>query len=1087
MNKIVRSFVGKLRFGLVIVISASFISGCGGSSSGDDTSADNDCTTVAGRLITDEIVSAVGCGWEDHTESQVYVVTQNKCELSVTTNAGLFSGLADGSGLSWSAEFPYETGTMTITALNIKVSGDSVEGTTSWSWSDGVNDCSGGNEISGKFQAAAIVTQPQPPSSLDSRAITSRLINLSWEDNSNNETGFVIERSDESGSSGYEEIVTVAANVGFYDDFSLNASTQYWYRVFAKNSAGISAYSNVVPATSLDPPAPVPLAPSSLVASATSSESINLTWTDQSSHEDGFAIERRNITRLSSFEEIATVAVDVASFDDFGLDAETEYLYRVRAFNSAGYSSYSNANGDTTLPPPITIPLSPSSLVATQTSSSSISLLWSDISSDENGFFIERSSESDIAGFEEIATVAADIVSYEDQGLEESTQYWYRMTAFNSAGISNYSNVDNAVTPAFDPQCDLPANCQFQIGAGIYDITGPAAELGMMGYSDAFQRTLGIHTRLYSRAFVMGDAVGDKKVVYVSADLLAISNPVRRGVMEKLHAAFGNLYTNDNVMLSATHTHSGPGGYTGATMYDLAILGFDKQNYNAIVEGIYQSIVRAHNNVGPGKIKINKGDIEGAGFNRSVIPYEQNPDKIDYTDNYDKEMVLLRMERPDGTEIGMINWHAVHPTSIGKENHLISSDNKGYAAFYFEKSRGADYLSAQTFVGAFAQSNAGDVSPNLWGYPAKADYFSNMEIIGGRLLNKANELYDQADDYLMGEVDYRHKYLDLSKNGNLVSDGKTCVAAIGLSIIGGSSEDGIGLDIDEGSFIFGINWPNFTLFPEDQACHEGKVVLLPTGRLLPYPWTPDVLPVQILRIGNLALVGLPFEATTMTGRRMRNAVHNELDDIGVEHVVFAGYANDYSGYITTAEEYALQHYEGASTLFGPDSEQVLREEVVKLAKNMRDDNSPPTSANPPDVRRSTISFILGVIFDDKPLFKSFGSVHKNSDASYNRGQTAKIVFWGAHPKNNLRSQDTFIEIQKKAGSSWITVLRDNDPTTRYIWRRNFIAYSLVTIEWDISMNTDPGTYRIIHHGNWKNGWTGSISEYSGQSREFSVN
>ena len=101
----------------------------------------------------------------------------------------------------------------------------------------------------------------------------------------------------------------------------------------------------------------------------------------------------------------------------------------------------------------------------------------------------------------------------------------------------------------------------FLVGAGIYDITGPAAELGMMGYSNISQKTRGIHTRLYSRAFIIADS--EKRVVYVSAELLFITPPLSLGVLEKLQDTFGELYTKDNVMLTATHTHSGPGGYCG--------------------------------------------------------------------------------------------------------------------------------------------------------------------------------------------------------------------------------------------------------------------------------------------------------------------------------------------------------------------------------------------------------------------------------------------------------------------------------------------------------------------------------------------
>ena len=119
------------------------------------------------------------------------------------------------------------------------------------------------------------------------------------------------------------------------------------------------------------------------------------------------------------------------------------------------------------------------------------------------------------------------------------------------------------------------ANQSFQLGAGVYDITGPAAEIGMMGYAMVDQKTAGIHQRLRSRAFVIASPCNGKRAVFVSADLGQLFQGVRQQVMEKLRARYGTLYTDDNVLLSATHTHSGPGGHSHYALYILTILGYD--------------------------------------------------------------------------------------------------------------------------------------------------------------------------------------------------------------------------------------------------------------------------------------------------------------------------------------------------------------------------------------------------------------------------------------------------------------------------------------------------------------------------------
>jgi neutral ceramidase len=103
---------------------------------------------------------------------------------------------------------------------------------------------------------------------------------------------------------------------------------------------------------------------------------------------------------------------------------------------------------------------------------------------------------------------------------------------------------------------DSPKASGFKLGTGIYDITGPAAEVGMMGYANVGQTTAGLHFRLRSRAFVLGD--GNKRFVFVTTDSCMIFTGVKQKVVEKLQIIYGaQLYNYDNVLLSGEHTHSG--------------------------------------------------------------------------------------------------------------------------------------------------------------------------------------------------------------------------------------------------------------------------------------------------------------------------------------------------------------------------------------------------------------------------------------------------------------------------------------------------------------------------------------------------
>lgn len=644
------------------------------------------------------------------------------------------------------------------------------------------------------------------------------------------------------------------------------------------------------------------------------------------------------------------------------------------------------------------------------------------------------------------------------------------------------------------------SSTRFQLGAGIYDITGPAAELGMMGYAMVEQKTAGIHQRLWSRAFVFASPCNGKRAVFVSADLGQIFQGVKQQVVERLRARYGTLYGDANVLLSATHTHAGPGGHSHYAMYNLTVLGFDRQNFDAIVEGIYQSIVRAHHNLAEGRLQVASSDVADASVNRSAVAYAKNPaaERAQYAHDVDRRMTLLKLTAAGGAEIGAVNWFAVHGTSMGNDNRLISGDNKGYASYLFEKAKRADPWAARTFVAAFAQSNEGDVSPNIHGGEdgGGANDFESTSLSARKQLARAQGLYAAATELLVGGVDFRHVHLPFDALSVAPAFGggvarTTCPAAIGLSMLAGA-EDGRGFGREGWTCADARGlWTQLSCSVSTTACQGEKPIVVETGKLEPYPWSPEVLPVQVLKIGNLALVGVPFELTTMAGRRLRATVEQVLRPAGVKRVVIAGLANAYAGYVTTREEYAAQHYEGASTHFGPWTLGALQQQTQRLAVSLRDGTSLPPGPSPRDLRKEQSSVQTGVVFDDKPLGRSFGEVISQPRESYARGQTASVTFWGAHPKNNLRTMDSFLRIQRKTpGGSWVTVATDNDWETRYLWKRDAcvptLACSRVTVEWTIPASAAPGTYRIRHDGNWRSGWDGKIRPYAGTSRELTV-
>jgi neutral ceramidase len=189
----------------------------------------------------------------------------------------------------------------------------------------------------------------------------------------------------------------------------------------------------------------------------------------------------------------------------------------------------------------------------------------------------------------------------------------------------------------------------------------------------------------------------------------------------------------------------------------------------------------------------------------------------------------------------------------------------------------------------------------------------------------------------------------------------TCNAAIGFSIAAGA-EDGVAVAFIEEGIVYG-DLPKVTLVPEDQECHEEKTILLPVGRMQPYPWSPTILPAQVLRLGTLAIVPAPFEITTISGRRIRAEVLAQLAPAGVTRAVMAGLSNGYSSYVATRDEYKAQHYEGAFTQFGPWTQAAWQQNFSEVAEALRDGTPLESTGTPLDLSDKQIINVPGVVAD----------------------------------------------------------------------------------------------------------------------------
>jgi neutral ceramidase len=686
----------------------------------------------------------------------------------------------------------------------------------------------------------------------------------------------------------------------------------------------------------------------------------------------------------------------------------------------------------------------------------------------------------------------------------------------------------------------------------------PVVEINMMGYADPNQLGSGLRQRLYARAFIVGDVEHPtERFVYLVLDTQSGDTALRYGILEVL-AGLGvdfAVYGQHNVAVTGTHSHSGPGAWLNYLLPQITSKGFDKQSYHAIVDGAILSIQRAHENLQPGYLVSGSTKVTGANINRSLYAYLANPEEerarynltVEDDGSVEKDLTLLKFQRAsDGKNTGVLTWFPTHGTSMLGNNTLISGDNKGVAADLFERSVSGEANVAEGFVAGFSQASVGDTSPNVLGAwcedgtgrecsfenstcsdgksqhcHARGPFFrvrdngaSSCYEIGKRQFERARHLYDRLDregSFLSGSsVKSFHIFHDMSnysfplQNGSYV---RTCPAALGYSFAAGTSDG-------PGAFDFTQNNPNApsaspvwrvvsgTLkapSEEQKRCHFPKPILLDVGEITsPYLWTPNIVDVQVFRVGQLFIIVSPGEATTMAGRRWKEAVYQSAASLALPGssevdpmVVLGGPANSYTHYISTPEEYGIQRYEGASTLYGPFTLDAYINLTISHLHYLSPDTTsqPDPGPLPPNNVNTSLSFITGVVYDNAPAFKAFGDVKIDVDSSYQPGSKVSVSFVGANPRNNLRLEKTYAAVEKldTQSNAWVRVRDDSDWSLIFNWKRasKVLGTSEVEIVWETEAWAAPGRYRVKYYGDWK-AVGGKITAFEGTSGEFDL-
>jgi neutral ceramidase len=611
-------------------------------------------------------------------------------------------------------------------------------------------------------------------------------------------------------------------------------------------------------------------------------------------------------------------------------------------------------------------------------------------------------------------------------------------------------------------------------GVGKADIT-PRTGYYLGGWTRADRVAGGQHTRLYSRALVLKR--GSRKVALVQVDLFMIPGGMVKQIGEAL-ASRG--FSERNILISASHTHSGPGGFANFPTLNTTApslqtvrdpLSFarlikpdaaDPQLYTFLARQITAGIRRANADLGPAEAGWGSARLLGITRNRSIEAHladhgvqreygqgQESEDPGGYEHTIDPDVNVLRVDklvrvkrkrRLRRVPIGAWSTFADHGTVTKSSFPFYNADHHASAMRVFEQRvrKSGKVPRRQEVLNVYGNTNEGDQSAGLdRSGPAASDYVGRVEAAAMlRAWSRARRRLTRTP-----RIDMR--WTRVCFCGQVV-DGRQVASEsqVGLPFLTGSEE--------ERGPLFDITHQHFE--GRRKAADLGD----PHGYKLSVPGVgagvPNAVPLLAVRIGPRLVVSLPGEGTKEVGARIKAAVSSAVAGSGIDKVVLSGLANEFILYLTTPEEYDRQHYEGGNTQFGRESSLFLQNELSRLAGTLARGQAAP-AAYPFDPTNG--------VRPDGPAYGSGaarGTAPGQPAGSYRRLRRATFSWDGGAMGLDRPVDRAFVTAQReKKRGRWVPY--DSDLGLNMLW--SVTSGGRYQVRWEIPLGAPRGHYRLV--------------------------
>ncbi len=680
------------------------------------------------------------------------------------------------------------------------------------------------------------------------------------------------------------------------------------------------------------------------------------------------------------------------------------------------------------------------------------------------------------------------------------------MTVLGLLGVSGLNGcasieetvLPQPVSPAPPAPPPIPVRGGLRAGFGARDITPPPG-VGMSAFSVDSRQAAGFRQRLYARAIVLEDD-SSERVALVVVDLGMVSLVLHRRVADRTLRS-GSGIGADRLLLSATHTHSGPGNFFAADGYNAnagRFAGFDPVVTDFLIDGIAGAIEDAASDLQPAQAGWRFEPVWDFTFNRSYEAYERNtsprvtvnPDLARRLDQQavDSTFALLRVDRCDQqwencAARGAYGVFAIHSSNIPASNNLFDADIHGVIARTVEnhiravRSGGPGSAAGGAAYFLLAQGAHGDVGANLrdpvpcrlyrflperrpagprtlpapeaWRAPMSEvescldETRLEVDSFASALGARATEIFDRAAATLSSDLSIGRAFNTVDLRTYAGTHQICWPPRIGAAGVGGA-EKGYIRTWKQRLFFFNLNFVEggSAARATPDGCFGHKKVQL--GVLIKEYTLPQVFQFGVYRLGDVLMGSVPVEPTTEVGALIRETILTAAPT-GVERALVVSLANGYASYVASAQEYEAQYYEGGSTLYGPNTGEMLADELGQLAASL-------SSGSPT------------VAVDAVLAFHAEGPTHfwapRPIPAGFRRevfdmvcgAEEVRVRWTDLRPGTLIPAEAPIVQIERQSAGQWGFLADDANPEVQvraveergegYVWEARWVPRSV---------------------------------------------